>query len=347
MEGKRLQPKHGDVKGTYSHSSSGRSKRDVKQTLEGPSIGNTDGIHDIVIQDSKHRRRTQDPVPIEDALQETDIKFEQETSKKGSDPKIHEASKPKHVPNAGSFFQHDDRSAVQNNRNVRRRFSEHGGWNDSVKGHPSDRYRDRANHVDSQGRDNRGHMLAKEEGKDRVWRHDRFFELEASEPHETRKPAFTETKMVSRFVGSGSKSAVANDNEDGYGKITDGKRREGRGAVSEWQNEGKRGSKNFVEIEQKNKDRDHVQQNEDLERGRWLERDQRDDEFQNRGRFNSISRGRDMMGRGLNGTVRNQLRPHAFTGEKWKHDLFDEANRSPPLKNEEEQIAKIELLLSG
>ncbi|PKA53639.1 hypothetical protein AXF42_Ash009135 [Apostasia shenzhenica] len=36
----------------------------------------------------------------------------------------------------------------------------------------------------------------------------------------------------------------------------------------------------------------------------------------------------------------------SFEVEKWKHDLFDEANKSPPSKNEEEQIAKIEALLS-
>ncbi|KAE8663757.1 putative Porin/voltage-dependent anion-selective channel protein [Hibiscus syriacus] len=32
---------------------------------------------------------------------------------------------------------------------------------------------------------------------------------------------------------------------------------------------------------------------------------------------------------------------------KWKHDLFDEANKSPPRKNEEDQIAMVELLLAS
>lgn len=36
----------------------------------------------------------------------------------------------------------------------------------------------------------------------------------------------------------------------------------------------------------------------------------------------------------------------SFKVEKWKHDLFEEANKSPNQKNEEEQIAKVEALLS-
>lgn len=35
------------------------------------------------------------------------------------------------------------------------------------------------------------------------------------------------------------------------------------------------------------------------------------------------------------------------TVEKWKHDLFNEANKSPPPQNEEDQIAKIEALLAS
>nr|XP_043626869.1 uncharacterized protein LOC122598343 [Erigeron canadensis] len=34
-------------------------------------------------------------------------------------------------------------------------------------------------------------------------------------------------------------------------------------------------------------------------------------------------------------------------GEKWKHDLYDEANKSPNTKNEEDQIAKVEALLAS
>ncbi|MCL7040714.1 hypothetical protein MKW94_028783, partial [Papaver nudicaule] len=38
---------------------------------------------------------------------------------------------------------------------------------------------------------------------------------------------------------------------------------------------------------------------------------------------------------------------NSFKAEKWKHDLYDEANKSPTAKNEEEQIAKVQALLSS
>lgn len=34
-------------------------------------------------------------------------------------------------------------------------------------------------------------------------------------------------------------------------------------------------------------------------------------------------------------------------GEKWTHDLFQDANRSPTRKDEEDQIAKVEALLAS
>lgn len=34
-------------------------------------------------------------------------------------------------------------------------------------------------------------------------------------------------------------------------------------------------------------------------------------------------------------------------GDKWKHDLFQDANRSPTPKDEEDQIAKVEALLAS
>lgn len=36
-----------------------------------------------------------------------------------------------------------------------------------------------------------------------------------------------------------------------------------------------------------------------------------------------------------------------YQAERWKHDLFDEGNRSPTPKNEEDEIAKVEALLSS
>ena len=69
-----------------------------------------------------------------------------------------------------------------------------------------------------------------------------------------------------------------------------------------------------------------------------------------RGGFSSHERaggsGGDFRGRDrFNG--RQGYRPGGTRVEKWKHDLFEEANKSPPRKNEEDQIAKVESLLGS
>lgn len=44
---------------------------------------------------------------------------------------------------------------------------------------------------------------------------------------------------------------------------------------------------------------------------------------------------------------RQEFRSGGTRGEKWKHDLFQEANRSPTPKDEEDRIAKLEALLAS
>uniref|UniRef100_A0A803NDN1 Btz domain-containing protein n=1 Tax=Chenopodium quinoa TaxID=63459 RepID=A0A803NDN1_CHEQI len=67
--------------------------------------------------------------------------------------------------------------------------------------------------------------------------------------------------------------------------------------------------------------------------------------FPPRGRFNGADdngkfRGRENFG------GRQGYRSSGSQAEKWKHDLYDEANRSPPPKKEEDPVAKVEALLS-
>ena len=115
------------------------------------------------------------------------------------------------------------------------------------------------------------------EPDDRIWRHDRFFELESG-ARSRRRPAFREIK------------APLNDASDAV-EISAQFRR-GRGGEN----------RNWRE------DRRHVPSGE-------------------------------------------PRRPRRMEGnreaEKWKHDLFDEGNRSSPPKNEEEEIAKLEALLAS
>lgn len=344
MQGKRLQSKVESAK--ERDSSPGRTKRDGKPATERPSHGSMSAIPDVTVQDQKRRRRLQDPLPLEVPLHETVSKSEHEALRKGSDPKSHNSSKPTNVPHAGSYFQHDERNAVSSSRSVRRRpYPDHGSWSDSSKGRTTDRYGDRADYANARGRENRAQELAKEEGSDKVWRHDGFFELEANKPQEKRRPAFRESKVVSQDGDSGSKTAVTNDKRDGYNKVADSIKREGRGDANERQHEVEMSSERVSEGGWRGRD-NNVQRSEDVERGRWLERDPHNDRFQNRGRFSSSLRGRERPGRQFDGSERNQFRSRTFSAEKWKHDLFDQANRSPTPKNEEDQIAKIEALLA-
>ncbi|XP_071716562.1 uncharacterized protein [Rutidosis leptorrhynchoides] len=55
------------------------------------------------------------------------------------------------------------------------------------------------------------------------------------------------------------------------------------------------------------------------------------------GNFGGSFRGRDNERQGHSGG----------RADKWKHDLYDEANKSPTSKNEEDQIAKVEALLAS
>lgn len=51
--------------------------------------------------------------------------------------------------------------------------------------------------------------------------------------------------------------------------------------------------------------------------------------------------------RARDGTYHRQGHQVTSLSDKWKHDMFSEANRSPTPKNEEDQIAKVEALLAS
>ncbi|XP_023739015.1 heat shock 70 kDa protein [Lactuca sativa] len=84
---------------------------------------------------------------------------------------------------------------------------------------------------------------------------------------------------------------------------------------------------------------------------RWLsgERDPQRMKFQSRDRYGGGGGGGGYRGRGdrLGGGRQGQGGGGGGGAEKWKHDLYDEANKSPNSKNEEDQIAKVEALLAS
>ncbi|MQL92678.1 hypothetical protein Taro_025313 [Colocasia esculenta] len=68
--------------------------------------------------------------------------------------------------------------------------------------------------------------------------------------------------------------------------------------------------------------------------------------YQSRERFGcgGAVRGRDRYNGRYGERIQNQV---GGSQDRWKHDLFDEANRSPTPKNEEDEIAKVEALLAS
>lgn len=168
----------------------------------------------------------------------------------------------------------------------------------------------------------------KPRGDDKAWRHDGFYELETEAPPARKRPAFREKKPEA----PAETAAAANGTE----VVTlPAARREERGHYS-------RGPENRPDNRPapRPEERNLKRGDESFHRGEMHRGG-----YQPRERFG----GGGMKGRDrINGRYgdRSTQRPGGFQVDKWKHDLFEEANRSPPPKNEEEQIAKIEALLA-
>lgn len=223
------------------------------------------------------------------------------------------------VPRLRSFYQHDDRSSTgQGGRNLSRRPIDHRRWND--------RARDETN--EQPKKDDRPQSHADE--KMGVWRHDRFYEIESGPPPARKRPAFREKKLTSE-----PETVVAATGTDKTKFLTT---REQPGLATAKREE--RGG--FYPRLLDNPDR----------------RERKVDGFYHRGETQrnidvdqSRERNGGMRGRNDRFNIRHGERElnriGSFDMEKWKHDLFDETNQSPPPKNEEEQIAKIEALLAS
>ncbi|XP_043712925.1 uncharacterized protein LOC122661558 isoform X4 [Telopea speciosissima] len=220
---------------------------------------------------------------------------------------------------------HDERgSAGQSGRRlVRRAAADHGWWSD-----PKDQSDGRMNDkMEPNGIHQRDGRTQANVDKNNVWRHDGFFELEAEPSAPSKKrPAFREKKMPPDSDTAGSVKGTESVKQDVVDRmVSGGERKEERGGLS-----------------RRDVDRTERSRPGDLEpihRGERSVPPSRE-RFRGSGSF----RGRDKFS-GWHGE-KNQYHSSSFRAEKWKHDLFDEANRSPTPKNEEEQIAKVEALLA-
>lgn len=193
-------------------------------------------------------------------------------------------------------------------------FTDHSRWSDP-KEQSSDRFKDKV-------------LLQQPRADDsNAWKHDGFYELEKEVPSARKRPAFREKKVEAPPAAA----AAANGSE---ATRVPAARREERAHYS-------RGFENKPDRPLHRADErsfrrgDGSFQRGDTQRGGYQARDR----FGGGGTW-----GQDRF----NGRYgeRSMHRPGGFQAEKWKHDLFDDANKSPPPKNEEEQIAKVEALLA-
>ncbi|KAL2490872.1 cyclin-related [Abeliophyllum distichum] len=175
------------------------------------------------------------------------------------------------------------------------------GWRRDPKEQHSDRMEKKAVVSDTQQKDEK----AKEYGQDnRVWRHDGYFEMEADpKPPVRKRPSFREQKVPSD--PEKTDKAIANPQD----LPVDNERRDER----------EHASRNYDRPE-----RSFVGEREAKRGEAWRGNSSRDGYGASSG-----YRGRDRLG------AKQGYRPTGGRVEKWKHDLYEESNRSPTPKNEE------------
>jgi len=223
-----------------------------------------------------------------------------------------------------SFFQHTDRgSAGQGGRRFDRQASGYG------------RQRDQREHfADRDKQKDVGHSLqgkVDQDGGDYTWRHDGFFQLEEEAPLAKKRPPFQEMKVQ-------DSAAIVTDLDSGSRKPdqpgpTSAMREERRN----YHPRGFGNHRPFVRPDDRGFRRGFPDHRSEGQRNG----------YDSRGRFpgrGGIDRDRFSNPYGGSGNVYHQT--SSDQEEKWKHDLYDQSNRSPPPKTEEEQIAKVEALLA-
>ncbi|XP_059653000.1 uncharacterized protein LOC132300084 [Cornus florida] len=302
-----------------------RSRRDGKPATERLSINPDLDTGNHSNRDEKHHRRLQDALPLEVPVA-SDSKVETGALSKESDKKTNGHSEgtknsldPAEVPRPRTYFQHDERgNAAQVGRSFSRRAATERGWSDSKDRH-SERVTNRSVISDTQQKDEKPQARKADE---RVWRHDGFFEVEADpQPPARKRPSFRERKIP-----------ADSENTEKTGTDTVKPGRPDHSVLGSERKEERGGNKpRPSDRSEKTFEGDRDANREETRRGGFPPRDR----YGGGGNY----RGRERF----NG--RRGYYPGGVRVEKWKHDLFDEANRSPSPKKEEDQIAKVEALL--
>ncbi|KAJ6815971.1 uncharacterized protein M6B38_419025 [Iris pallida] len=273
--------------------------------------------------DQNQRRRLQDASPLENPS-DTKTKAYSDGINEGLDGKIDglpvgnkHSSDPKEVPRSRTYFQHDERDSTgHGGRTSGRKAIDHGRWS-HPKERSSDRSREKVEPQQPRADDSR------------VWRHDGFYQLEAEAPPAKKRPAFREKKIESE-----KETAVAATGTERSRLHT--ARTTGRGGQYS------SGLNNKLERSLPRAEERSSKRGED---GSYQRREVQKGNYQPRERFDGGGTWGSDRFSGRYGE-RTAHRPGGFQVDKWKHDLYEEANRSPSPKNEEEQIAKVEALLA-
>ncbi|XP_024980567.1 hepatoma-derived growth factor-related protein 2 isoform X1 [Cynara cardunculus var. scolymus] len=293
-----------------------RVRRDGKTATERPPSNLNLDSAEHIDRDQKHHRRVQDSLPLE-APPVSDPKIETVPLSKESDKKSNgyregtkNSSDKIEAPRSRSLFQHDERAG----RSFRHRETAERDWWKDSKDRQSGRTTNRSsNNDDTKPRDEK----TRGQGVDhRAWRYDGSYKTEPDLKQPSKKrPSFRETK-IPIDAGTDDKSAPEVAKPSAVGS----ERKEERGKPPEKPPVDRRLSG----------ERDPQQRMKFQSRDRY---------GGGGGGFGGSNRGRDRFN-GRQGQSGGRV-------EKWKHDLYDEANKSPTSKNEEDQIAKVEALLAS
>ncbi|TVU48026.1 hypothetical protein EJB05_07647 [Eragrostis curvula] len=229
-----------------------------------------------------------------------------------------------------SSFQHDERgSAGQGGRRYDRQNSDYGRQR-GQKEHLIDRHKEKANGDSLQIK---VEQAQQEKDGDSTWKHDGFFQLEEEAPLAKRRPPIQEMKMSLEQESAPSVTELDSGSQNPDQPGTTAALREER---RNYYSRGFGNRRSFVRPDDRGFRRGFPDNRSD---GHRLG-------YDSRGRFP----GRGGMDRDRfhnpNGWRGNAYNAAGDQGEKWKHDLYDQTNRSPTPKTEEEQIARVEALLS-
>ncbi|KAI9124186.1 hypothetical protein K1719_005486 [Acacia pycnantha] len=303
-----------------------RFRRDGLQERERSRVTSTADLDNVDHngKDHKHQRRLHDVVPVEASLTH-DSKKETEAEKKDSDKKPNEhfegskhSSDPTDLPRSRSYFQHDERGSA---RQVGRRATgEHGWWKDS-----RDHHNERADKTYGRSRDRRNEKSGAKLDDNTLQRNDGPSERKDDPlPTTKKRPAFREKKIPADLGDANPTTIEAAKSSQTYYFSERNERRDDR-------------SSNLRHLDRTEKRYTTESAPNKVEARR--------DDFSLRGRYQAAGggnyRGRDRF------SGRQGYHPSKPRIEKWKHDLYQETDKDPIPKNEDDQIAKLEALLAS